>query len=93
MKNIIHVSIVLLLLQLCLPDHGIAQHTSGQFTGRILNKPERVEWFRDLGLGMFINWSVDSQLGSVISHSLVGATQKYADRFFQLPLGHSSYNP
>lgn len=24
-----------------------------------LNKPERLEWFRDLGLGLFIHWSVD----------------------------------
>ena len=26
-----------------------------------LNKPERLEWFRDLGFGLFIHWSVDSQ--------------------------------
>ncbi len=48
------------------------------------NKPERLEWFRDLGFGMFIHWSVDSQLGSVISHSLVGASPDYVDRFFTL---------
>ena len=29
-----------------------------------LNKPERLEWFRDLGFGMFIHWSVDSQTRS-----------------------------
>jgi len=33
-----------------------------------LNKPERLEWFRDQGFGLFIHWSVDSQLGVVISH-------------------------
>jgi len=38
-----------------------------------LNKPERLEWFRDLGFGLFIHWSVDSQTGVVISHSLAGA--------------------
>ncbi len=27
------------------------------------NKPQRVEWFSTLGLGMFIHWGVDSQLG------------------------------
>jgi alpha-L-fucosidase len=48
------------------------------------NRPERVEWFRDLGFGLFIHWSVDSQLGVVISHSLVGASDDYAERFFQL---------
>jgi len=41
-----------------------------------LNKPEREEWFTDLGLGLFIHWSFDVQLGMVISHSAVGATQE-----------------
>ncbi len=50
------------------------------------NLPEREEWFQNLGLGMFIHWSMDSQLGSVISHSLVGASEDYAQRFFnELP--------
>ncbi len=46
-----------------------------------LNKPERVEWFRDLGFGMFIHFSFDSQLGIVISHSMAGASDDYLDRF------------
>ena len=55
------------------------------------NKPERLEWFRDLGFGMFIHWSHDSQLGSVISHSMVGADDDYMDRFVnELP---KTFNP
>ena len=51
-----------------------------------LNKADRVEWFRDQGFGLFIHWSVDSQLGVTISHSLVGASQDYTERFFsELP--------
>jgi alpha-L-fucosidase len=51
-----------------------------------LNKPERLDWFQDQGFGLFIHWSVDSQLGVVISHSLVGASPEYTDRFFnELP--------
>src|ERR1700735_4057147 len=51
-----------------------------------LNKQDRLEWFRDQGFGLFIHWSVDSQLGVVISHSLVGASPEYTDRFFgELP--------
>lgn len=46
------------------------------------NKPARLEWFRDQGFGLFIHWSVDSQLGVVISHSLVGASREYTDRFY-----------
>jgi alpha-L-fucosidase len=55
------------------------------------NKPERLEWFRDLGFGLFIHWSVDAPLGGVISHSLVGADADYTRRFFeQLP---AAFNP
>jgi len=55
------------------------------------NRAERVEWFRDLGFGLFIHWSVDSQIGSVISHSLAGADAAYRQRFFEvLP---RSFNP
>ena len=56
-----------------------------------LNKPERLEWFRDQGFGLFIHWSVDSQTGVVISHSLVGADEAYTKRFFEeLP---KTFNP
>jgi alpha-L-fucosidase len=56
-----------------------------------LNKPEKLEAFRDQALGMFIHWSVDSQLGSVISHSLVGADADYQQHFFNdLP---RTFNP
>jgi alpha-L-fucosidase len=55
------------------------------------NKPERLEWFRDLGFGLFIHWSFDSQLGVVISHSMVGASDDYLKRFVEdLP---KTYNP
>jgi alpha-L-fucosidase len=55
------------------------------------NRPERLEWFRDQGFGLFIHWSVDSQLGTVISHSLAGASDDYTRRFFtELP---KTFNP
>ena len=56
-----------------------------------LNKPERLEWFRDIGFGLFIHWSVDSQTGVVISHSLAGADEAYTKRFYnELP---KTFNP
>lgn len=64
--------------------------------GKILNKPERLEAFRDQALGMFIHWSLDAQLGPVISHSLAGADDDYARRFFEeLPLSFypAKYDP
>ena len=45
------------------------------------NKAERTAWFQDLALGMFIHWSMDGQLGSVISHSMVGASADYLQRY------------
>jgi alpha-L-fucosidase len=45
------------------------------------NRPERLEWFRDLGFGLFIHWSLDSQVTSVISHSMVGASDDYLERY------------
>jgi alpha-L-fucosidase len=47
------------------------------------NRPERLEWLQDAGFGMFIHWSHDSQIGSVISHSMVGATDDYLDWFIE----------
>ena len=56
-----------------------------------LNKPEREQWFTELGFGMFIHWSMDVQLGMVISHSMVGASDNYLDRYVnQLP---KTFNP
>ncbi len=50
------------------------------------NKKESEQSFIDMGFGLFIHWSVDSQLGAVISHSLSGASSDYCDRFFnELP--------
>lgn len=46
------------------------------------NKPERLEWLKDAGFGLFIHWTVDSQLGCVISHSLVGASDDYISRYY-----------
>ncbi len=41
------------------------------------NKLERLDWLQDAGFGMFVHWSLDSQIGSVISHSMVGASEDY----------------
>ncbi len=55
------------------------------------NQPGRLEWFRDQGFGLFIHWSVDGQIGTVISHSLAGASDDYTQRFFtELP---KTFNP
>ena len=55
------------------------------------NKSDRVEEFMDWGMGLFIHWSMDSQLGSVISHTMVGASDDYLQRYItELP---TYFNP
>jgi alpha-L-fucosidase len=55
------------------------------------NKPEGEQMFMDMGFGMFIHWSMDSQVGAVISHSMAGASEEYLQRFIdELP---KTFNP
>ncbi len=58
---------------------------------QLSNKPSREQWFQDMGFGLFIHWGVDVSLGSVISHSLAGASKEYAEKYFnELP---AQFNP
>lgn len=50
---------------------------------RQTNLPERVNWYQNLGFGMFIHWNVDVTLGAVISHSLSGASDEYVEKYFK----------
>ncbi|HEY0944068.1 MAG TPA: alpha-L-fucosidase [Opitutaceae bacterium] len=78
---------VLLLLAWSRPSASAAEAA----TDGSLNKAERLERFRDLGFGLFIHWGLDSQIGSVISHSMVGASDDYLQRFIEeLP---RTFNP
>eukprot|EP01036_Dinobryon_divergens_P044351 gene44351-59171_t len=65
-------------------------------TPQTTNKPDRVNWFQDLGFGMFIHWNVDGTLGAVISHSLAGASDEYSEKYFsELPqyFNPENFNP
>lgn len=73
MNGRLKVFVVVLLVSTCL-------------YGQLANRPERLEWLQDAGYGMFIHWSHDSQIGSVISHSMVGASEDYLNWFInELP--------
>ena len=75
------------ILSLCLLNLSVGTAFAQQ-TG---NRPEREQWFMDLGFGMFIHWSFDSQVGAVISHSMAGASADYLQRFVnELP---QTFNP
>lgn len=80
-RKLSHFLVLIILLLGVSTDPMYAQQQEN-----MVNKPGRLEWFNSLGYGLFIHWSVDSQIGTVISHSLVGASDAYADKFFdQLP--------
>jgi alpha-L-fucosidase len=69
---------------------GVARRVQDA-SGASGNRPARAEWFEDQALGLFIHWSLDSQLGSVISHSMVGASEDYLTRYItELP---KTFNP
>ncbi|MDO5970732.1 alpha-L-fucosidase [Flavivirga aquimarina] len=54
--------------------------------GQLKNNPKLIENYMDMGFGIFVHWSIDSQLGSVISHSMVGASEAYLDKYInELP--------
>jgi len=89
MPHIASLAAALLVLSAAIPAAGQVADVNEQTS--LGNKPERVEWFGGLGFGLFVHWSVDSQLGSVISHSLVGADADYCRRYFtELP---KTFNP
>lgn len=77
-KNRIVIAAMLLLSLVCI--------ATASATPQSANKPEREEWFMNLGFGMFIHWGVDVHVGPVISHSMAGASKEYLDRFInELP--------
>ncbi|WP_431215668.1 alpha-L-fucosidase [Puia sp. P3] len=90
-------TLLLPILYICalLPHPALAQNDVVKDAGASdfnRNKPERVEWFRQAGSGLFIHFGVDAQLGVVISHSLVGASDEYVQRYFsQLPKTFDPY--
>ena len=44
------------------------------------NRKERLQWFNEIGFGLFIHWSLDGQIGSVIGHSMAMASDAYLDK-------------
>jgi alpha-L-fucosidase len=95
-KKIAKLTLILSIVQIALCLVVEAQHQTALKKGPLFNDENYSEEFMDWGLGMFVHWSLDSQLGSVISHSMVGASDKYLDRYInELPktFNPKMYNP
>jgi alpha-L-fucosidase len=57
---------------------------------RLSNDPKVTEAFRDAGLGLFIHWGPNSQVGSEISWPLHNASEDYVRKYYALA---ESFNP
>jgi len=54
------------------------------------NDPQKTEIFRDAGLGLFIHWGINSQVGTEISWPLFNASDDYIERYYALA---KTFNP
>lgn len=57
---------------------------------RLSNDPQKTEQFRDAGLGLFIHWGPNSQLGTEISWPLNNASADYVKKYYALA---ETFNP
>jgi alpha-L-fucosidase len=57
---------------------------------RLSNDLEKTEVFRDAGLGLFVHWGPNSQMGTEISWPLNNASRDYMDKYYALA---NTFNP
>jgi len=57
---------------------------------RLSNDPAKTEIFRDAGLGLFIHWGPNSQMGTEISWPLYNASDEYIRKYYALA---ATFNP
>ncbi len=57
---------------------------------RLANDPQKTEIFRDAGLGLFIHWGPNSQMGTEISWPLYNASDDYIKKYYALA---DTFNP
>ncbi|MGA2585499.1 MAG: alpha-L-fucosidase [Candidatus Aminicenantales bacterium] len=57
---------------------------------RLSNDPAKTEMFRDAGLGLFIHWGPNSQMGTEISWPLYNASDDYVKKYYGLA---ETFNP
>jgi alpha-L-fucosidase len=57
---------------------------------RLSNDPQKTELFRDAGLGLFIHWGPNSQMGTEISWPLNNASDDYVKKYYALA---QTFNP
>jgi alpha-L-fucosidase len=70
---------------------GMTQVASEKATlAKLGNDPQKTEIFRDAGLGLFIHWGINSQVGTEISWPLFNASDDYVEKYYALA---KTFNP
>ncbi len=74
------------LVTSCAPESGSLESRAlvPEDQVRLSNDPGKTEAFRDAGLGLFVHWGPNSQVGSEISWPLNGADQEYIEKYYAL---------
>lgn len=65
-----------------LPSPQDQDRSSQEVYTQRTNTPERLAWFQDKALGMYLYWTVDATFGMVNAHSVVGGSTDYLNRYF-----------
>jgi len=84
------------LLYFCAPDQVAENDVESSIPlipedeVRLSNDPEKTEIFRNAGLGLFIHWGPNSQVGSEISWPLNNASPEFAEKYYALA---ETFNP
>lgn len=92
--------IVLMWLGACTSEKPVEKPASGSGPAavtllpedqvRLSNDPGKTELFRDAGLGLFIHWGPNSQMGTEISWPLNNASDDYIEKYYALA---GTFNP
>ncbi len=91
-RNAVIAGIVLLGLALFVGSADLTQSSVAPkpATAKKGNDPLKSEIFRDAGLGLFIHWGMNSQMGTEISWPLYHASDDYIEKYYALA---KTFNP
>ena len=66
------------------PSNNEQDRASQAVYTEMTNTPERLSWYQDMALGMYLYWTVDASFGMVNAHSVIGASRDYLQRYFSV---------
>lgn len=83
MQYLFQLKIIIPVFLILIGNYCFGQIIEDSFASKYnRNNPKNEEWLQDAGFGIFMHWSMDSQLGTVISHTIVGSSEDYQNRYY-----------